>query len=252
MTHMHHTVDFSGIPVEVNEIVQFLKQNFQVKEICQKVLYQRIIETAAYEKGLTVTKAEVQAEENHLYREMHLSKKSDIYIWLANQIIDLEDWETGIRNRLLAKKLANHLFALGVEMFFNLNASDFDQALIYKIVVPSVEIAKEVLYQIEAKQVSFYEAAHLYDIDERRRHQFGYEGKIYRWNIESTIATVLFSGTPGQVFGPLAVKEGYSLLMVEEFIPAELNAQSYQDVLNHIFQQWLAMELNYLLHSDKK
>ncbi|RUR72198.1 peptidylprolyl isomerase [Chlorogloeopsis fritschii PCC 9212] len=252
MTLIHNPLDFSGIPIEANEIVSFLKQNFQIKEICQKILYQRIIETTAHEKGLIVTKAEIQAEEARLYREIRLEKNSDICIWLANQIIDLEDWETGIRNRLLAQKLANHLFALGVEMFFNLNASDFDQALIYKLVVPSAGLAKEVLYQIEANQISFYEAAHLYDIDERRRHQFGYEGKIYRWNLESTIATAIFSGRAGQVFGPHLAKEGHTLVMVEEFIPAELNAQSYQDVLNQIFQQWLAMELNYLLHSDKK
>ncbi|MDM9383685.1 peptidylprolyl isomerase [Chlorogloeopsis sp. ULAP01] len=252
MTYMHYTVDFSGISVEANEIIQFIKQNFQIKEICQKILYQKIIEKTAHEKGLTVTKAEIQAEENRLCREMRLSNQSDICVWLVNQIMDLEDWESGIRNRLLAKKLANYLFALGVEMFFNLNASDFDQVLIYKIVVPSVEIAKEILARIDANQVSFYEAAHLYDIDEKRRHQFGYEGKIYRWNIESTIATAIFNGTPGQIFGPLAVKEGHSLWMVEEIIPAELNAQSYQDVLNHIFQQWLAMELNYLLHTDNQ
>jgi hypothetical protein len=36
--------------------------------------------------------------------------------------------------------------------------------------------------------------------------------------------------------------------MVEKFIPAELTPQRYQEILNNMFNEWLANELNYLLH----
>ena len=38
--------------------------------------------------------------------------------------------------------------------------------------------------------------------------------------------------------------------MVEEFIPAELTPETYQEILDRMFKQWLAGEINYLLHSQ--
>ncbi len=250
MNNTHYAINYFGINIEVSEIICFLRESMQIKKICQKILYQKITERTAWEQGITVTLNEIQTEEDRLFRDEISLEDTDFYTWLEEQVIDLEDWQANIRNHLLAKKLANHLFALSVEMFFNLNASDFDQAVIYKIVVPSVELAQQILYQIQANEISFYEAAHLYDIDEKRRHQCGYEGKVYRWNLQPNIAMAIFSATPGQVIGPFQTHEGNNLLMIEEFIPAELNTQSYQDVLTQLFERWLEMELNYLIHSN--
>ena len=243
-------IDFSGAFIELDEIVRWLKKKIQLKEVCQKILYQRIIEQAAQSRGLTVTPEEIQGDADRLRREKRLEKAADTLAWLAAQMITDDDWETGIRDRLLANKLAESLFTQEVEKFYAQNRLDFDQILLYQIIVPNDRIARELLYQIEEEEISFYHAAHLYDIDERRRQQCGYEGKLYRWSLKPDIAAVVFSAQPGQVIGPLQTEQGSHLLVSEEFIPAELTPERYQDILNRMFNEWLASELNYMLHNN--
>lgn len=242
--------DLSRASVDLDEIIEFLKKDIQYKDVCQKIIEQKVINQAAQERGLTVTTEEIQADANRLRREKRLEKASDTLAWLAEQMITPEDWELGIRDRLLAQKLAEHIFAKDVEKFFAQNRLDFEQILLYQIIVPDEKLAQELFYQIEDEEISFYEAAHLYDLDEKRREQCGCEGKLYRWSLKPDLAAVVFSAQPGEVIGPLQTEQGHHLLMVQEFIPAELTSQRHQEILDSMFKQWLASELNYMLHNQ--
>ncbi len=236
--------------VEPDNIVSLLKKNIQFKEVCQQVLHEKIIQQAAQERGLTVSSQEIQVECDRLRYEKRLESASDTIKWLTEQMIAIEELEIGIRDRLLAQKLAEHLFNKDVEKFFAQNKIDFEQVLIYQIVVPYAKLAQEILYQIEEAEISFYEAAHLYDIDERRRYQCGYEGILYRCNLKAEIAAVVFSSKKiGELIGPVTVDKQSYLLMVDRYIPAELTPEIYQNIRQRLFKQWLDSELNYLLHN---
>jgi parvulin-like peptidyl-prolyl isomerase len=240
-----------GILIEPDKIVSLLKKNIQFKEVYQQVLYENIIQQAAEARGVTVSSQEIQAECDRLRHEKRLENASDTMNWLADQMIAVEELEIGIRDRLLAEKLAEHLFNQEVEKFFAQNKIDFEQVLIYQIVVPYAKLAQEILYQIEEAEISFYEAAHLYDIDERRRYQCGYEGKLYRWNLKPAIAAVVFNSKKvGELIGPVTVDKQSHLLMVEQFMPAELTLEIYQSIRQRLFKQWLDGALNYLLHNS--
>ena len=240
----------SRTSIEPDRIVSFLKRNIQLREVYEKILQQSVIERVARERGIAVTPEEIQAEAERQRRERRLEKASDTLAWLAAQKITPDDWEAGICDRLLAQKLADHLFAKEVEKFFAQNRLDFDRVLLYQIIVTDFNLAQELFYQIEEREISFYEAAHLYDIDEKRRQQCGFEGKLDRWQFKPDIAAAVFGAPIGVASGPLQTALGYHLFMVEEFIPAELTPQRYQDILDRIFKEWLTSELNYMLYSQ--
>lgn len=242
--------NLSGAAVELDEIVSFLKNNIQLKEVHQKILQQRVIHKAAQERGLTVTPEEIQAEANRIRFLKRLEKASDTMAWLADEMITPDDWEAGMRDRMLSQKLANSLFAKEVEKVFAQNRLDFEQVLLYQIIVSDGKFAQELFYQIEEREISFYEAAHLYDIDEKRRHQCGCEGKLDRWKLKPDMAAIIFGAQLGQAIGPLQTEQGYHILMVEEFIPAELTPQRYQELLDSMFKQWLASEVIYMIHNQ--
>ncbi|MEM8779120.1 MAG: peptidylprolyl isomerase, partial [Cyanobacteria bacterium P01_G01_bin.49] len=111
--------------------------------------------------------------------------------------------------------------------------------------------ASHVFYQIEQEEMSFYQAAHLYDIDEKRRFKCGYEGKIYRWSMNPEFSAIVFAAKPNEIIGPLKTEQGYQILMVEEFIEAELTAEIYEDIMTKMFNEWLAAELTYLIHNSE-
>ncbi len=242
--------DFSKRAIDPEEIVNFLKSEMNLQEVCQQILFQRVVYRAAQEKGITVTTEEIQAEADIQRREKRLEKAEDTLAWLVRQLISPHDWEMGIRNRLLAQKLAKVLFAEEVKRFFVQNRLEFEQVILYQMIVSSEKLAQELYYQIEEGEISFYDAAHLYDIDDDRRYKCGYEGKVYRWAIPADLAAVVFSTPPQQLIGPIKTEQGYRLLRVEELIPAELTSQRYAEILNNMFQQWLVTELDYMLHSS--
>lgn len=194
-------VNFSGLFIESNEIIGFLKQEMLLKEVCQKILYQTIIERTALEKEIAVTPEEIQSEADKIRHTKRLEKASDTLSWLEDQAISADDWEAGICSQLLSKKLAAHLFNEEVEKYFAQHRLDFEQLLLYQIIVPYEQLAQELFYQIEEEEISFYQAAHCYDIDERRRYQCGYEGKIYRWSLNPAIAAAVFSAALGEIVG---------------------------------------------------
>ncbi len=240
--------DLSKKVIEPEEIVNFLKSEMNLKQVCEKIFFQRVICQVAEERGITVTTQEIEAEADRQRREKRLEKATDTLAWLADQLVGLHDWEVGIRNRLLSQKLAQTLFAKEVEKFFLQNRLGFEQVILYQIIVSYEKLAQELYYQIEEGEISFYDAAHLYDINETRRQKCGYEGKIYRWAMQPNIAAIVFTTPSKQLIKPLKTEQGYHLFMVEELIPAELTPERYQEILNNMFQQWLTAELDYMLH----
>ncbi|AFY49425.1 parvulin-like peptidyl-prolyl isomerase [Nostoc sp. PCC 7524] len=241
--------DLSKTLIAPEEIVNFLKQEMNFKEVYQKILFNKVIGQVAEERGITVTTEEIEAEANRQRREKRLEKAADTMAWLADQLVTPDDWEIGIRDRLLSQKLAHVLFAEEVEAFFIKNKLDFEQVILYQIIVNSEKLAQEIYYQIEDGEISFYEAAHLYDINYTRRQKCGYEGKIYRFNLQLNIASVVFRSQPQELIGPLQTEQGYHLLMIKELLPAELTPEKYRELLNNMFHKWLDIELNTRLNS---
>ncbi|NET49552.1 MAG: peptidylprolyl isomerase [Merismopedia sp. SIO2A8] len=231
-----------------DEIVGFLKQELQIKPICEKLLYQRVIQQTSAEYGIEVTPDEIQSEADLQRRNRKLESAADTYAWLNEQLISSDDWEAGIHSHLLQKKLAQHLFQDQVESYFAEHRLDFEQVILYQIVVPYEAVAQELFYQIEEGEISFFQAAHLYDIDEQRRLKCGYEGKLQRWSLEPTMASNIFSAKVGEVIGPLHLHDHYHLLIVEEFIAPDLNREIRQAILDRIFGEWMESELNRFIY----
>lgn len=233
------------IVVEPEEIINCLKTEIQLKELCTKIISQRIIEKVAQQNNISVSTEEIEIEANRQRREKRLEKASDTLRWLEQQMLTPLDWEVGIRNRLLRQKLALKLFGKEVEQFFILNRSEFEQVVLYQFVVSGEKLAQELYYQIEESEISFYQAARIHDIDENRRYKCGYEGKVYRWTVPQ-IAPLVFNASPQQLVGPIKTESGYHLFMVEDYIPAELTPKRYEEILDNMFQQWLDAELEYI------
>ncbi|MGF1535003.1 MAG: peptidylprolyl isomerase [Elainellaceae cyanobacterium] len=227
-----------------DRIVDFLKRQMQFREICQRILSQDIIDQAAQAHGVEVDVEDVQAEADRQRRQLQLENASDTYDWLAAQQVTPELWEAGIRDRLLAERLARHLFGPEVEAYFVEHRLEFDQVTLYQIVVPYDTLAQELFYRIEESEISFYEAAHLYDVDSARRLKCGYEGQYHRWALLPQVAAAVFSRDIGELVGPVKLEQGYALFFVEARSPAELTAEVRNLIVDRLFNAWLERELS--------
>jgi parvulin-like peptidyl-prolyl isomerase len=243
-------VIFSGLSIAPEAIINALRRQLRLRDICQEILFQEIVQQAAQVRAIAVAPDEIQAEADRQRYELRLENASDTFAWLNEKLMTAEDWESGISDRLLAKKLAEAIFAPDVEAYFVENRLSFEQVLLYKITVPYQQLSQELFYQIEEKEISFYEAAHLYDIDAERRRQCGYVGKVYRSHLKPDIASMIFGAKQGELLGPVQAAQGYDLMVVEEFVAAELTEENRQIILDRLFQEWLTREMNHLIYRE--
>jgi parvulin-like peptidyl-prolyl isomerase len=240
---------FSSLSLTPDEVIHFLKQEIRFRDVVQGLLQQKVISKTALDRAIEVTPGEVQQEADRQRIQRRLESASSTYAWLQEQLISVEDWESGIYEMLLKQKVAESLFAHEVDRYYAEHRLDFEQVSLYRISVPYQQLSQELFYQIEESEIGFYEAAHLYDIDERRRSQCGYEGRFYRWNLDPDIASIVFSANLKEIIGPIPNQQSYDLLLVEEFIASELTPATRQDILNKLFHEWLDAEVNTLLQS---
>lgn len=237
-------IEISGFSIEPGEIVDFLKRNLKLRSICQEIVQQRIINRTAQERELIVEPSAIQEEANRVRYDLKLESADRTFEWLTEQLITPDDWESGIRDRLLTQKLKTHLFSGDVQRIFVQTRLDFEKILLYRIRVPYQPLAQELFYQIEESEISFFEAAHLYDIDEQRRLRCGYDGYLHRWDFEPDIAATVFGSPPQTILGPFPTQQSYDLLMVDRFIPAELTDETRNAILDRMSQEWLESELH--------
>ena len=244
-------IDFHGITIKTEEIIEFLKRKMSLKQVCHQIVCEKIIEQAADLRSIVVTDEEIQTKADEIRHEKRLEKSSDTIAWLKDEMNTTDEWEIAIKKSLLSQKLAQKLFDREVEAYFNQNKLNFEQLVVYEIIVSNPIDAQEIFYQIEEEEISFYEAAHLHCIDEQHRYVCGYRGKINRWNCDPDIATTLFRDPIplGELLGPVKTEQGYHLFKVEEYIQAELTPERRQEIIDQLFQQWLSNEFNYALHS---
>jgi parvulin-like peptidyl-prolyl isomerase len=240
----------NGVSIDDTRVVTYLKHELKIKNVYQQILYRQIIDRAATEREITVSAEEVQVAADQFRYQHKLESASQTFDWLNEQLLTANDWEAGIQKRLLARKLAEWLFKEQVTTYFNQNKIQYEKVVLYRIIVPYKPLAQEIFYQIEEEELSFFEAAHLYDLDERRRLACGFEGKLSRWQLKPDITAQVFGAAPREVIGLVESELGYEILMVEEFIPAELTTEVYQHILDLLFHEWLESELNYFIHND--
>lgn len=231
------------LPFEALDLINFLKRELELQSVYQRFSHEQIIERSAQEYDLTVTPDEVQTRVERIRQQEGLDTPSTLSTWLMGHMVSLQDWEAGIYHHLLANKLARHLFEPDIELVFNQRARDFDRAVFYRIVVPYERTAHELVYQLRENGMSFYEAAHFYDVMEQRRLHCGYEGRLYRFHIDPGIADLIFNAPLDEVMGPFKQSDvAYNLLLVEEITPAQLSPEIQGLILHQLFQDWLSNE----------
>lgn len=229
-----------NIGISPQEVMGFLRRDLRLKSTYRDILSQRIIDQIAQEAGQVVEDAEVQQELDALVYDYQLDRPAQLIPWAADRLATLDDIRQRIAEKLLSQKVARHLFLPQVQEQFNAHHRDFETISVYKILVPYESLAREIFYQIEEEEISFFEAAHIYDIDESRRLRCGFEGRMQRWQLPLDLADLLRNVAVGEVVGPSPADRGYSmLLLVDELIEPERTPETLDYMIEHLFQDWL-------------
>jgi hypothetical protein len=241
--------NFSGMEFTTQEIIDFLQRDLQMQEVCQAITAQKIIDRAAREAGISVRPEEIQAELDRLRYEHRFDHPSQLLTWISSQMTTLSKVEQRIQEKLLAQKLAQHFFRDEIQERFSTNRKSFEQILLYEIVVPYEALAREIFYQVEEDEINFFEAAHVYNIDETRRLECGFLGKQLRSRLSPEIATHIIHAQVGEIVGPIRLgADRFTLLLLDDVIAPALTPDVLDTLMMEKFQEWLSEKLSELFN----
>lgn len=243
-THQIHTPQIQ-CPDFISE---FLQERLQYRQTYEAWIENQILRSTALEKGLTVPEEDIQSEGDRQRHELRLERAEDTLAWLDSEQVTPDQWEQGIKDKLLRSLIAEHLFAGDVDRIFVENKLNYDRRAVYRLEIADAAIAQELFYQIEDGEISFFEAAYLYLEDEEKRDRCGFEGLLHRWELPKAHAAVIFEAQTQQVLSPIETEVGFILFWVGRLIPAMLTRELRTKILNESLDQWLAAELIRWVH----
>lgn len=242
--------NLADLSLDAQEVVDFLRQNFRLSEICQAIVEQKIIRQVALEQGIVVTRQEVETAVEDIRYEKAFENPTGFTDWLTDCGATLSDLKQMLRSNLLTEKVMRSLFVDQVESVFSQDKHSFDQLVLYKIVVPYEHLAQEIFYQIEEEEISFFEAAHVYDIDENRRLNCGYEGTILRRDLPPDLATILSTARVGELVGPIqSANQLYELFWIDDLVHPDLTPALQSSILQQLYRAWMERHVSDYLAS---
>jgi parvulin-like peptidyl-prolyl isomerase len=225
--------------VSPDEIIQQLKLSGQLPEILAEMAARQKIIKTAQEVGIEIEDAELQQAADRLRLIENLRQAADTYAWLQKQGLTMDEFEEVIYFTVLSGKLADRLFANQVEPYFVEHQLDYWQVVLYEVVLEDGDLAQELYFAINEKEMSFFDVAQKYiqDIDLRRK--CGYRGLLKRTDLRPEISAAVFSARPPQLLKPLLTPQGTHLLLVDEIIQPSLDPTLKQIIILELFSDWL-------------
>ncbi|MDZ8054852.1 MAG: peptidylprolyl isomerase [Aulosira sp. ZfuVER01] len=234
---------FEHPTISSSDLIHSLKLSCQIPDVIKTITSQKIINEAAQEVGIEVTEAELQSEGDKLRLDKKLVTAKDTWAWLDKYHLSVKDFEELVYNSLISKKLANHLFAAQVGKFFYDNRLDYDAAVTYEVTFEDRDLALELFYALEEREITFPEIARLYISEPELRRAYGYQGVRYRKDFRPEIGAPVFASSPPGVLKPITTPKGVYLVWVEEIIQPELDEQLREKIISELFADWLKQQV---------
>jgi parvulin-like peptidyl-prolyl isomerase len=239
-----------AISTEISDadILEQVKISRKMPEITEQIIMNRIIREEAEKAGIKVEVKELQEAADDFRAKNKLTRAKSTQIWLAINHLSLDEFENIIRLELLSNKLRDLVVSDKVEKYFYQHQLDFDQAILYEVILENKELATELYYAIREGEIKFHDAARKYIDDLELSRKGGYIGNTRRQDLSLELLSVFSISDFPQIIKPITTNKGFHLIWVEEIIKAELNEVIYQEIRRQIFMEFLRVKIKDIEH----
>ncbi len=231
------------IKISHEKLIQQLKFSLQLSSVIESVARQQVIQKKAEEINIIVSDSELQKAADHLRIKNNLMSSDATWQWLNKNQLTIEDLEEFVYAQVFTEKLAQHLYAQKVDIFFAENLLEYAQAVLYEIILDDFDLAMELYYTLQENEMSFPEIARLYIQDPELRRSWGYRGKLSRTDLKPEISAAVFAANPPQILKPILIGKKAYLIWVEEIIQPVLTNDLRTEILEQLFSGWLNQQV---------
>ena len=183
-------------------------------------------------------------------------KKKAVELFLAqNQLTTPETQEAWLKERGLTQEELAEIAVMPVavekfkqanwsnkiERYFLTRKSSLDRVVYSLIRTKNYNLAQELYYRVLEGEQSFAEVASQYS-EGPEAQTGGQLGPVPLSQPHPAISKILSVSQPGQLWAPRGLAEWTVIIRLEKFIPAQLDDQMRQALINEMFDTWLREE----------
>jgi parvulin-like peptidyl-prolyl isomerase len=231
-------------PISQGDILQQVKLSSQFPAVVEAIAARRIVAHQSKELGLQISTEELQKAADSFRLKNRLVTVEQTVAWLKQHGLSLDDLEALMHHTVLAATVAEHLFSDQVEPYFAERQLDYDQVILYEVVLQDADLAIELFYAIQEQETTFADVARLYIREEELRRRGGYRGVLKRTDLKPELSAIVFAASAPQLLKPIPIGKNIHLVFVEEVIRPQLDEALRSQILTELFSQWLKQQLS--------
>jgi hypothetical protein len=225
-----------AFPQGVRLLLKKLHVKGRLAPLIREALADQVVQEQAREAGLGVTTEELQKAADSFRRRHGLHTAAATQAWLTECGLSVDDFESGLEEDLLAAKVRQHVTADEVDRHWQANQAGYERLRLALVMVGREELARELASQVREDGRELAEVVRVHELPL-------YRGERLRKELGGPLAEALAAAPVGELVGPVATPNGFTLAVVEERRPAELDRAMRQLVQKELFDAWLTERL---------
>jgi len=235
--------------ITASEIMPLLAGYRMLPQLLQEVLVDEAI--AQWEQSLTepaFTDEEINNVRNQFLAQNQINNEETYQAWLVRHGITPQQFEALAVRNLRIEKFKEATWNPKLESYFLNRKASLDRVIYSLIRTQDVGIAQELYFRIQEGEQSFAELARSFSQGPESQTD-GLIGPVELSVPHPTLAQMLSVSQPGQLWPPTRIGEWMVIVRLERFIPAQMDDNMRQRLLNELFTTWIDEQLGHLTAS---
>ena len=192
---------------------------------------------------ITCTSEETAIASQQFFQHHQIDSEQALTAWTQYYNINIEKIQALATRPLRIAKFKQATWGGQLESHFLNYKSKLDKVVYSLIRTKDPLVAQELYFRIQAKEQTFPEVAREYSQGPEAQTG-GIQGPVELSVPHPALAKMLSVSKPGQLLPPTRIGEWMVIVRLEKFIPAVLDEQIRQQILNNLFETWIAQQVN--------
>ncbi len=159
-----------------------------------------------------------------------------------NQFNSQLDLEAIAVRQLKIHKFQKAQWGHKIESYFLSQKSHLERASFSLIQLSDAGLAQEIYFRLTENEQTFADLAKQYSQGAEAQND-GWIGTLKLSHLHPKLAEVLRTSQPGKISPLLYLENMFIIVRLEQFLPAQLNQQTRQELLQELFETWLQEQI---------
>jgi parvulin-like peptidyl-prolyl isomerase len=223
--------------LDATEVIPLLAQYQLLTHLCRDIAIDQAI------SHVSCTSEELEQVRQKFFETHKIATLDAEQKWKKQMGLTTEQLEHLATRSFRLERFKQEKWGSKLEHYFLARKAQLDQVVYSLIRTSSSEIARELYFRIQSNEMTFAEAAQQFG---KGPEAFtgGRFGPVLITRPHPTLAEKLAQAAPGQLFPPFVLEGWHVVTRLEQRLPARLDEQTRQKLLDELLNDWLEPQLS--------